>query len=95
MQTKITKIDCCFIVVNQKAFSLFSLLFNVKSGLIVIQKLVFIHNPGDIYGQVDLFCCKTEIFLSFSFLLTEQSQDFSSETIRIDPGLVMSFFAVI
>ena len=44
------------------AFSLFSLLFNVKSGLILIQKLVFIHNPGDISGQVHLFCCKTEIF---------------------------------
>ena len=61
---------CCKI---KTAFSLFSLLFNVKSGFILIQKLVFIHNPWDISGQVELFCCKTEIFLSFSFLLTERS----------------------
>ena len=41
----------------------------MKSGLILIQKLVFVHNQGDISGQVKLFCCKTETFLSFSFFV--------------------------
>ena len=50
---------------TKTTFSLFSLLLNVKSRLILIQKIVLIHNPGDNF--VRLFCYETEIFLSFLF----------------------------
>ena len=67
LQRKVAKIDYSFIVVNQKQHFHCSLLFNVKSGLIRIQKLVLIHTPADTFGQVKLLCCNTEIFSSFLF----------------------------
>ena len=70
---RLQKSIAVLLLLIKTAFSLFSLLFNVKSGLILIQELVVIHNPGDISGQVELFCCKAEILLSFLFLLTVQS----------------------
>ena len=65
LKRKIAKNDYSFIVVNQNSIFIFSLLFNVKSGLILIQKLVSIHNPEDNSGQVKMFCCKIETFFYY------------------------------
>ena len=45
---------------TKTAFSLFSLLFDVKTRLILIQKVVLIHNPGDNFGQVKLTSVQKE-----------------------------------